>query len=210
MAGEASATTTLIAGFTLGLALAGAPGPVQAVLLAEALRAGIARGFEALVGANVTFAVLLGALALGVSLAAPSGWVLRVLQLVGGLFLVWLAVDGFRSAGEVEPTSNGRRRLPPVVRGGLAVILNPGAWLFLAVVASPLLASAESDGGTAAALLVAGALVVGVGLGDVGVVLLGGLGLRGAGPRVRLWILRGLALVLAGLGVWLLLQGALA
>jgi hypothetical protein len=44
----------------------------------------------------------------------------------------------------------------------------------------------------------------------LGVVLLGGLGLRRAGRRVILWAQRILATLLAGLGVWLLLQGAIS
>ena len=48
-----------LAGLGLGIALAGAPGPVQAVLLTEALRGGATRGFRAMVGANLTLGVLL-------------------------------------------------------------------------------------------------------------------------------------------------------
>lgn len=192
------------AGLSLGLALAGAPGPVQAVLLAEAVRGGVARGFRALAGANLTFGLMLAALALGLSIATPGGVLLRALQGVGGAFLVWLAVDGFRSATQTDVPPNPRRTLSPVARGSLAVVLNPGAWLFLGAVASPLLASASRAGGTAAALLVTAAFVVGLGIGDAAVVVLGGIGLRRAERRVGTWVRRGLAVLLAGLGLWLL------
>jgi threonine/homoserine/homoserine lactone efflux protein len=87
------------------------------------------------------------------------------------------------------------------------VILNPGAWLFLGAVASPLFAAAGEAGGTSGAILVAVALQLGLTTGDGGVVLLGGLGLRRAGDRVVRWVRRGLAIVLVGLGVWLLVRG---
>lgn len=201
------ATGDVLAGLSLGLALAGAPGPVQAVLLSESVRGGIPRGLRALAGASVTFGLLLASLAFGLSLAAPSGAALRTLQVVGGAFLLWLAIEGFRVGDEVGRPPPQRRALPPAARGSFAVLLNPGAWLFLGAVASPLLAAASRAGGTGNALLVAAALVVGLGIGDVGVVLLGGLGVRRAGEGLARWIRRALAIVLAGVGVWLVVIG---
>jgi homoserine/homoserine lactone efflux protein len=204
---DTAASTPILAGLGLGVALAGAPGPVQAVLLAESVRGGPARGFRAMAGANVTFAALLVALALGLSLAPPSGPVLRVLMIAGGALLIWLAIDGLRSSDDLETASPDRRAVPPVVRGALAVLINPGAWLFLGTAATSLFASATEAGGRGAALLAAAALVLGLALGDGAVVLLGGFGLRRAGDRVATWVRRILAVVLAGLGVWLLIQG---
>jgi threonine/homoserine/homoserine lactone efflux protein len=201
------ATGDVLAGLSLGLALAGAPGPVQAVLLSEAVRGGIPRGLRALAGASATFGLLLASLAFGLSLAAPSGAALRILLVVGGAFLLWLAIEGFRSGDEVGRPPPQRRALPPAARGSFAVLLNPGAWLFLGAVASPLLAAASRAGGTGNALLVAAALVVGLGIGDVAVVLLGGLGVRRAGEGLAQWVRRALAIVLAGLGVWLVVIG---
>jgi threonine/homoserine/homoserine lactone efflux protein len=210
MAVPSQTLSPAVAGFGLGIALASAPGPVQAVLMAEAIRGGIARGFRAMVGASLTFASLLAALALGLSVAAPSGVVLRVLKVAGGALLLWLAVEGFRSAGEVDAASADRRELPPMARGVLAILLNPGAWLFLGAVASPLFAEATDAGGRAGALFAAGALVIGLALGDGAVVLLGGLGVRRAGEGVGRWVRRGLALLLAGLGGWLLVGGVMS
>jgi len=196
-----------MASLGLGIALAGAPGPVQAVLLAEAVRGGIGRGFRALAGAHLTFGLLLVGLALGLSVAPPSGPAIRILQVVGGAYLLWLAVEGFRSAHGVDRATAGRRALSPAVRGSLAILLNPGGWLFLAAVASPLFASASLLGGRGSALLVAMALVTGAAIGDSGVVLLGGIGVRRAGERVGRWVRRALAILLAGLGLWLMVHG---
>jgi threonine/homoserine/homoserine lactone efflux protein len=154
-------------------------------------------------------------LALGLSVAPPGELVVRILRVAGGLLLLWLAFDAVRSGYEVNSTPEAReggpslRTLHPTARGSLAVVLNPGAWLFLAAVASPLLASATRAGGRASAIMAAAALVVGTSSGDVAVVLLGALGLRRAGDRVVRWIQRALAAVLAGLGVWLLVQGVI-
>jgi threonine/homoserine/homoserine lactone efflux protein len=196
-----------MAGLALGVALAGAPGPVQAVLLSEAIRGGIGRGFRALVGVHLTFGLLLVGLALGLSLASPSGAALRILKVAGGAYLLWLAVEGLRSGHTVDPGSADRRPLPPAARGTLAILLNPGGWLFLAAVASPLLASAGLQAGTGGALLVAVALVTGAAIGDCAVVLVGGIGVRRAGEGVGRLVRRALAIVLAGLGVWLVVAG---
>jgi threonine/homoserine/homoserine lactone efflux protein len=246
----------VVAGLGLGIALAGAPGSVQAVLLAEAVQGGVGRGFRALAGANLTFGVMLMCLVFGLSVAAPSGLVLRGLEVGGGVLLVWLAIEGLRSGGvtsspatasQPRPSSRaltpsqprtpsqpltasqsrtasqpltasraltppqGRtagRRLPPAARGGLAVLLNPGPWLFLGAVASPLFTAATQQGGLPNAVLTALALMLGVGIGDFAVVLLGGVGVRRAGARAERVGQRALAVVLAGVGVWLIVIGA--
>ena len=58
-------------------------------------------------------------------------------------------------------------------------------------------------------MLAAVTLVVGAALGDLGLVVVGDLGLRRAGERVGRYIRLTLAVILAGLGSWLLLSGAL-
>jgi len=206
---EEGTISRLLPGFALGVALAGAPGPVQAVILAESVRGGIRRGFRAMAGANVTFGLLLASLALGLSLATPTGLALRVLKVAGGSLLILLAADGLRQGGAEDGGANVRRSLPPAARGVLAVLLNPGAWLFLGAVASPLFADATRLSGVAGALLAALGLVVGLALGDGSVVLLGGIGVRRAGVTVRSWVRRVLAVVLAGLGVWLIVNGVI-
>jgi threonine/homoserine/homoserine lactone efflux protein len=89
--------TPILGALGIGLALAGAPGPVQAILLTESVRGGVPRGMQALLGAFATWASLLLAVALGVSLAPPQGFIFRVVRAAGGALLIWRAVDGVRS-----------------------------------------------------------------------------------------------------------------
>jgi threonine/homoserine/homoserine lactone efflux protein len=199
-----------MAGLGVGLALASAPGPVQAVLMTEAVRGGLVRGFRAMAGANLTFGLLLVGLALGLSVAPPGGVALRILKVAGGILLVWLAVDGFRTRHEPVDEAPVRRSLPPAVRGALAVLLNPGAWVFLGTVASSLLSGATRLGGTGSAVVVALALLVGLSVGDGTVVLLGGVGVRRARRSVRAWVRTILAALLTGLGVWLIVSGLIS
>jgi threonine/homoserine/homoserine lactone efflux protein len=203
-------TTGLVAGFGIGVALAGAPGPVQAVILAESARGGVRRGLRAVAGASLSFGTLLVGLALGLSALAVTGPALRVLQVIGGAFLVWLAFDGLRSGPDAGGTEPQRRSLPPAARGSLAVLLNPGAWLFLGAVASPLIGTSAQAGGTPAAVVAALALMAGAAAGDAALALVAGLGLRRVSSRTGALVQRTLAAVLAGLGAWLILMGVLS
>jgi threonine/homoserine/homoserine lactone efflux protein len=194
------------AAFGIGVALGAAPGPVQFVLLTEASRGGLRRGFRAMAGANGTFALLLAALAAGLSFLSPGPVAVRVLKIVGGAFLLFVAISAVREPGEVEgPAPRGR--LWPTPRGALAVVLNPGAWLFLATTGSAVVATATRDGGKPLAFLTVAALMAGVALIDGTMVAIGGGGaarLNGTAARaVRLC----LAAILAGIGVWFLFQG---
>jgi threonine/homoserine/homoserine lactone efflux protein len=199
--------SSIAAALGMGFALASAPGPVQAVILSEAVRGGPGRGLRVTAGAALTFGTLLVALALGIASVAIDGTPLRVLQVLGGILLVWLAVDGLRASAPMAPEADGRGGLPPMARGSLAVLLNPGAWLFLAGVATPVLASAALGGGRASAVLTAVALEAGTATGDALLAILAGTGIRRLGAeRVRL-TQRLLAAILAALGAWLIYLG---
>ena len=102
----AAVLSPVMAGLGVGIALASAPGPVQAVLLAESVRGGINRGLRALAGANLTFGLLLVCLAFGLSLVAPRGPALGALQVAGGVFLLWVSAGGFR-AGQGSGSGRG-------------------------------------------------------------------------------------------------------
>jgi threonine/homoserine/homoserine lactone efflux protein len=198
----------LIAGaFGLGATLGLLPGPVQFVLLTEATRGGVRRGFAAMAGANGTFGVMLLSLAAGLAVIAPAETALRVLKIAGGAFLVFLAADAFVATvrGLDEDPGRGRGRTP-LIRGVFAVLLNPGAWVFLATTASALFASAVEDGGRPLALLAAVVMLGGVSLVDGIMVLLGG-GIRRFEERVARWLTPILAVGLAVFGVILLIEG---
>jgi threonine/homoserine/homoserine lactone efflux protein len=205
-----SVVTPVLAGFGVGIALGGAPGPVQAVLLNEASR-GLGRGFRAMAGANITFGLLLAAAAAGFSALAPTGFWIRLLDVAGGLLLLSLAADGLRTTLRAETRSPGDRfAVPAFLRGATVVLLNPGGWLFLATVGASLFAAATVAGGRLLAVASAVAITGGLALGDATVVTLGGLGLARAQRGTRAWIQRGLAVLLAALGIWLVVRGIAA
>lgn len=203
------ALSPVVTGALIGIALGAAPGAVQAIVVAEALRGGVLRGLRAVAGANVVFGLLLLAVALGITVAYPRGVGLRVVEVAGAAFLLWQAVGAFRRSrnnfqGQELPS------LSPAARGALAVVLNPGGWLFLATAATALFAAANQVGGRLSAVAAAFAVMAGIAIGDVAVVLIAALGLRAAGPIVQVWVRRALALFLAGLGLSIGARGVLA
>ena len=117
---------------------------------------------------------------------------------------------GFLSGQGADRGAARRFALPSAALGALAVVLNPGAWLFLATVASPLFASADRRGGTGSALVVALVVMAGLATGDGAVVLFGGIGVRRAGDRARQRVRWALAALLAGFGGWLLVTGVIS
>lgn len=196
------------AAFGLGVALGTSPGPVQLLLFSEASSGGVARGLRAMAGANGTFGAMLALLAAGLSSFRPGPGLLRVVQVVGGAFLVFLAIDAVRESRRppVEGAAPRRTGLHPALRGAVAVVLNPGVYVFLATTGAAVAADAASDGGRALAFVTVGALLLGVSLSDSAMVLVG----AGA-HRVRPGILRIVSDVLAGalaaLGAVLIVRG---
>lgn len=206
--------------FGLGIALGVSPGPVQILLLTEAARGGVGRGFRAMLGANGTFLVLLLLLAAGVTALSPGAGAIRVLEVVGGAFLLLIARDAAREVlrGEdvrkaeaaAQRARDARARgaamlAHPTTRGVVAVLLNPGSWLFLATTGSALIASAAEDG-RGAAILTAIALMAGVSVMDGITVLLGG-GSSLLTGRAGRWIRLGLTILLGAIGVVFLVRG---
>lgn len=194
----------ILSAFALGLALASAPGPVQAVLLAESARGGRRRGFAAMLGANAAFAVLLVALATGLALVAPSGAAARFIRLGGGVFLVLLGIDAWHHA-RTRNTGTGAgaagRGLPPAPRGVLAVLLNPGAWIFLGTTAAAIMSDAIRRGGRGFALVTAVAMTAGIALIDGTFVLVAAEGQSRLGVLGSARLVYGLAAALGAFGV---------
>jgi threonine efflux protein len=195
-----------LAAFGLGVALGASPGPVQLLLFSEASRGGVRRGLLAMAGANATFGVYMLLLAAGLSSLEPSETFLRVVQVIGGGFLVFLAVDALRENRRPEVVDAARPRLHPSVRGVVAVLLNPGVYVFLATTGTAVVASAVEEGGRGLAVVTVLALLVGVSLMDSAMVLLGA-GAHRVSERFLRILGDVLAIALGALGVWLIVAG---
>ena len=201
----------VVPAFALGAALGAAPGPVQLLILSETARHGIGAGFRVMLGANGMLFVVLATLALGFSTVQPSPDLVRGLRVVGGIFLVYLALNELRtlrreSTGVPADDRTGPG-LGPTARGVLLVIVNPGAWIFFATTAAAVMAEASADGGRDVALLTAVAMTLGVSLTDLGSALIGTGSRALLSERALTWVRSGLSVLLLGIGVAFVVQG---
>jgi threonine/homoserine/homoserine lactone efflux protein len=200
------------AAFALGFALGAAPGPVQLLILTETAKRGFSGGLRVMLGANGTLFVVMVALAFGFSSLAPGEGLLRALRVVGGGFLIFLALDELRrvrrEAGGQEATQpEAPATMGPTTRGVVSVVLNPGAWIFFATTASAVIADATTDGGREAALAAALFMTIGVSASDFTFTLLGSGGRTLVGDRGLRWIRVALSIGLAAIGVAFVVQG---
>ncbi len=198
--------STPLSAFGLGVALGSSPGPVQLLLFSEASRGGVGRGLRAMAGANATFGAMMLLLAAGLSSLEPGPAFLRIVKVVGGGFLVFLALDALRESRRPEVTEGPRPGLHPTTRGIVAVLLNPGVYVFLATTGTAVAADAAAEGGRGLAVATALALLVGVSVMDSGMVLLGA-GAHRVSDRLLRILGDVLAVGLGALGVWLVVQG---
>ena len=195
-----------LAAFGLGVALGASPGPVQLLLFSEASRGGVGRGLRAMAGANATFGAMMLLLVAGLSSIEPSETFIRVVQVIGGAFLVFLAVDAIRESRRPQVVEVSRGALHPSVRGIVAVVLNPGVYVFLATTGTAVVASSIEEGGRGLAVVTVLALLLGVSLMDSAMVLLGA-GAHRVSDRFLRVLSDALAVALGALGLWLIVRG---
>jgi threonine/homoserine/homoserine lactone efflux protein len=195
-----------LAAFGLGVALGASPGPVQLLLFSEASRGGAGRGLRAMGGANATFGAMMLLLAAGLSSLEPGETFLRVVKVIGGAFLMFLAFDATRESRRPHEVEETRKGLHPAVRGIVAVVLNPGVYVFLATTGTAVVASAVDLGGRGLAVVTVVALLLGVSLMDSTMVLLGA-GAHRVSDRFLRILSDVLAVAMGALGVWLVVRG---
>src|SRR4051812_11710189 len=89
------------------------PGPDMSLFLAKTLSGGRRAGIAALLGVQLGCCVHTILAALGLSaLLAASGTAFFVLKVVGGLYLLWLALDAVRHGSALNVAHEGRAEVP--------------------------------------------------------------------------------------------------
>ena len=135
--------TALASGVLLGLSCGLAPGPLLALVLAQALRHGPREGCKIALTPLVTDApIIVVALVLAARLAELRP-VLGLVSLAGGVFVLYLAWDTLRpahldAAAPVEPPGSW-------FKGILTNLLSPHPWLFWLTVGAAMLAKAVAQ-----------------------------------------------------------------
>ena len=195
----------LLQGLTLGFAAGAQPGPFQTYLISQTLSQGWRRTWIA------AFAPLLSdgpivALVLLVLSQVPD-WFQRVLQIVGGLFVLYLAFGAFKAWNTFDPDSETAFQTGPksLLRAAMMNALSPGPYLFWSLVIGPLVVSTWRENPSNALTIVLAFYVAMIGL-NIGVVLLFGQAVR-FGNTARKAMLGLSVVMLAGFGLYQLWQG---
>ena len=195
----------LLQGLTLGFAAGAQPGPFQTYLITQTLSQGWRRvwiaAFAPLVSDGPIVALVL------LVLSQVPDWFQRVLQIVGGLFVLYLAWGAFNAWKTFNPDSEAAPQTGPrsLLRAAVMNALSPGPYLFWSLVIGPLIVSTWRENPSNAISIVLAFYTAMIGL-NFGVVMIFGQAAR-FGNQVRKTMLGFSVLALAGFGIYQLWQG---
>ena len=179
------------------------PGPSLAVVVKNTIAGGRIQG--ALTGIGHALGIGLYALVAVFGMAVilqqfPQA--MRAIELIGGLYLVWMGSQALRHAGEssLEATEGGRHR--GFIDGLMMSGMNPKTAVFFLALLGPLIpleaTALERLGVAAMALVIDGCWYVFVAMMLVKTGTVHWLSKQG------LWVDRGLGMLLVGVGMWLI------
>lgn len=199
----------LLSGLAVGLPAAAQPGPFQAYLLSQTMKNGWRRTLLACLGPLLSDGPII--LLVVIVLTQLPAWFLQTVQIIGGLFLLYLAARAWRTFRTVdfaalheEPASAQQSLL----EAALMNLLNPNPFIFWGLVAGPRLVQGWRESiGAAIAFLIGfyGTLIGGFALL---VILFGAARNLGAVTSKALTGVSAVALAL--FGIFQLWQGLLA
>lgn len=197
--------TYFLQGLTLGFAAGAQPGPFQAFLINQS----ISRGWRKTLLMGLAPLISDGPIVIATLflLSRVSDWFQRTLQIVGGLFVLYLAYNAYQT------WKNFKTDLPPVLpprnndlmRAATMNLLSPGPYIFWSTVIGPLVIQAWEISFWSALSLVGIFYAAMLSLNMV-LILLFGQAAR-FGNQVRKAMLGLSVLMLAGFGLYQLWQG---
>jgi threonine/homoserine/homoserine lactone efflux protein len=196
--------TYLGLGLSMGLSAGMSPGPLLALVVTASLRSGLKGGLWVAMSPFITDAPIVALSVFLIDRLPPQA--LRWVGTIGGLVVIWLGIEIFRSARKAQLGVDGfgagepRREL---WRGAAVNILSPHPYLFWATVGAPALVGGWRISAWHALAFLASfyALLVGSKMGVAWLVS------RQAGALSSAWyrrILLGCGLLLLGLGGFLI------
>jgi threonine/homoserine/homoserine lactone efflux protein len=115
----------LAAFFLITVVLVVTPGPIVTLVIATGTREGIGAGLTTVAGTTLGNAILLAAIASGLSWVVNNMAILfEVMRWVGAAYLVWLGIQAWRRAGDIATTSVPRGQVH-FWRGFAVALSNP-------------------------------------------------------------------------------------
>jgi len=199
----------VIRGITLGMNAGLSPGPLQTYIIQTSLKLGWRRSLIVVLSPLLADLPIILLIVFVLSQFPPT--FIHIVQIVGGLFLLYLAWNAWKDARSGARIGGGSEDRPITSQRGILIravqvnFLSPGPYIFWGTINGPLL----MQGLRQSVLHGIGFLLAfyGMFLGILcGLVLLTDR-LRHLSDRANRWILMGLALILAVFGLSLIGQG---
>ena len=121
---------SLFAGFlAITVILILTPGPVVTLVISTSATKGVRAGLITVAGTSSGNAILLLAIALGLNwVLSHAVYLFELLRWAGAAYLIWLGIQAWRHAGQVQPVSPGHH--VHFFRGFLVALSNPKTIVF--------------------------------------------------------------------------------
>ena len=195
----------LLQGIGYGLAAAAQPGPLQTYLISQTLTRGWRRTLPVALAPLISDGPMV-AICLLVLSQVPE-WFQRVLYIVGGLFVLYLAYGAYKSWKnfDLQTTQAGPSAQKSVFKAALMNMLNPGPYIYWTLVAGPILIKGWRETPANGIGFVVGFYLTLVG-GFAAMVLIFGTAAK-LGPKVNRALLGISAIALLGFGLYQLWLG---
>jgi threonine/homoserine/homoserine lactone efflux protein len=189
--------TYLTAGIVLGLSAGFSPGPLMTLVISQTIRHGVREGAKVAAAPLITdLPIILAATFLMTRLVQYHA-VLGIISLSGGLFVLLLAWESFRTGGpDAAPQDDAPQSLG---KGVMVNLLSPYPYLFWLTVGAPMIVKGWGEGPVRSGLFVAGFMTCLVGA-KLGIAVAAGRSrqlLRGGTYRLVMRLLGALLLVFA-------------
>jgi threonine/homoserine/homoserine lactone efflux protein len=126
----------LFTGITLGLSAGFSPGPLMALVLSETIQHGKKAGFFVAMAPVLTDLPIILVSIFLITLLTSSDLAFGFLSVIGGIYLIWLAMQNFRIKGFRVNTSGEGKSLQ---KGIIVNFLNPAPYIFWISIGAPLI-----------------------------------------------------------------------
>lgn len=195
----------LLQGLFLGLSAAVSPGPFQAFIIGRSLRNGWRSTLPAVLAPLISDGPIITLMVLLLTRMPPV--VLRLIQVAGGVYVLFLAWQSFQAYRNFQPVASPDATRQTLWQAVATNFLSPGPYIFWSMLAGPVLVKGWNETPAYGLAFLSGFYFAMIGGLTLLVVLFGAA--RQLGPRVNR-ILVGLSgLVLFGFGLYQLWQGLL-
>lgn len=195
----------LIFGITYAFAATIQPGPFQAFIITKTLENGWRRTLPAAFAPVLSDGPIIVLVLLILNNLPP--WLLKFLQIGGGLLLLYLAYSSFKSFLNFDKLKKPEesKTYSTLFKAVLVNVLNPAPYIGWSLIMGPLFIKGYREAAINGIALIAGFYITIV-LSQAGIILLFGLA-KNLGPKVTRITLGIAAIGLAAFGVYLLWQG---